>query len=125
MCDPEKIRRMLKDEVAPMNEAITKLTFATEVLEQSMVEMKEAHVKFFQALINQEGMRRELEHVQKENSDNKRNIDVLYGIIRDNEKRSVDKVLEKDKDSYSRLFVVLMAIFGGVLGATLLVQHSH
>ena len=108
MCDSDKIRGIISNELSPINEAVIKLATSTEVLEQSMIKMEKSQEKFYEAMIDQKGMVKDIGHIQKETDTNRKDIDVLYTMTR-----------EQSSQSFSRLFVVLMAIFSGVLGAAI------
>lgn len=127
MCNYKKIAEIIEStldgKLGLVHDAIAAQAAVTHVLEQgvaglekSVGEMKDAHVRFFEALINQEGMQREISHLQKENDTARKDLDTLYGLIRENENQSYVRIRGEDKDSYSRIFVILMTIFSCILG---------
>jgi hypothetical protein len=119
MCDYEKIKGIISDEVKPMNEAIIKLTSSTEVLQGNVTKLEEAQVKFYEMYGDQKGIAKDIAHIKEKEGTNRKDIDVLYGMMRDHTKEVTDKFDSLKNEGISKMFAVLMVIFSGVLGAGL------
>lgn len=119
MCDYEKIKGIISEEMAPMSKAIVKLTSSTEVLQGSVTKLEEAQVKFYEMYGSQQGAMRDIVHIEENTKTNRKDIDTLYGMLRDHTKDVTDKFGTQKSEGVSKMFTIIMVIFSGVLGAGL------
>lgn len=108
MCDYKKIEGIIDEKLSPMSKAIIKLSATTEVLEQSMVKLEKSHEKFFEAMINQQGLTKEIERVDEKSNANRKEIDVIYKLIGD-----------RDKEERGRLFKIVMYLIAIIIAWTI------